>query len=140
MTSTVPSGRGPLGIATQALRAWLLSDCPSGTKAFRPSKRLIIILALMGRNPGPALSKRLRVEGLSRVALRGINLVLDLLRGVNRVGAGEARRPLRTERLHTASSPALCLEQSFPPTSRVSEMSKRRSRKAKLLKFHVRSA
>ncbi len=34
-----PSGTGPLCIATQALRAWLLSACPSGTKAIRPSKR-----------------------------------------------------------------------------------------------------
>ena len=31
----------------QALRAWLLSACPSGTKAIRPSKRHTIILALM---------------------------------------------------------------------------------------------
>jgi hypothetical protein len=44
--STVPPGTGPLCIATQALRAWLLSACPSGTKAIRLSKRLIIILAL----------------------------------------------------------------------------------------------
>jgi hypothetical protein len=28
-----PSGTGPLYIATQALRTWLLSACPSGTKA-----------------------------------------------------------------------------------------------------------
>jgi hypothetical protein len=33
-----PSGTGALCIATQALRAWLLSACPSGTKAIRPSK------------------------------------------------------------------------------------------------------
>src|SRR5271165_7225105 len=32
-----PSGTGPLCIATQALRAWLLSACPSGTKATHPS-------------------------------------------------------------------------------------------------------
>jgi hypothetical protein len=32
----------------QALRAWLLSACPSGTKAIRLSKRLTTILALMG--------------------------------------------------------------------------------------------
>jgi hypothetical protein len=37
-TSTVPPGRGPLYTATQALRAWLRSACPSGTKAIRPSK------------------------------------------------------------------------------------------------------
>jgi hypothetical protein len=29
-----PSGTGPLCIANQALRAWLLSACPSGTKPF----------------------------------------------------------------------------------------------------------
>jgi len=37
MTSTVPPGQGPLRITTQALRAWLLSGCPAGTKAIRPS-------------------------------------------------------------------------------------------------------
>ena len=31
-----PSGTAPLFIATQALRAWLLSACPSGTKTIRP--------------------------------------------------------------------------------------------------------
>jgi hypothetical protein len=41
MTSTVPPGRGPLCITTQALRAWLLSACP-GTKAIRPSERLAL--------------------------------------------------------------------------------------------------
>jgi hypothetical protein len=35
-----PSGTGPLCIFTQALRARLLSCCPSGTKTIRPSKRL----------------------------------------------------------------------------------------------------
>jgi hypothetical protein len=36
-----PSGTGALCIATQALRAWLLSACPSRTKAIRPgSQRL----------------------------------------------------------------------------------------------------
>jgi hypothetical protein len=34
-TSTVPSGTGPLCIATQAILAWLLSRCPCGTKAIR---------------------------------------------------------------------------------------------------------
>src|SRR6202021_2240295 len=43
---------GPLCIATQALRAWLLSACPSGAKAIRPSKRHTIILALMRVYPG----------------------------------------------------------------------------------------
>ena len=47
-----PSGTEPLCIAPQALRAWLLSACPSGTKAIRPSRRLPIILALMGITPG----------------------------------------------------------------------------------------
>ena len=46
-----PSGTGPLCIDTQALRAWLLSVCPSGTKAIRPSKRHTIILTPMGK-PG----------------------------------------------------------------------------------------
>jgi hypothetical protein len=46
-----PSGTGPLCIATRALRAWLRSACPSGTKAIRPSKRQTIILALMGLKP-----------------------------------------------------------------------------------------
>src|ERR1700722_14126017 len=31
--------------------AWLLSACPSGSKAIRPSKRLTIMLALMGLRP-----------------------------------------------------------------------------------------
>ena len=31
---------GSLCISTQALRAWLLSSCPSGTKTIRPAKRL----------------------------------------------------------------------------------------------------
>jgi hypothetical protein len=31
-----PSGTGPLCIFTQALRAWLLSDYPSGTKTIAP--------------------------------------------------------------------------------------------------------
>ena len=33
---------GPLCIGSQALRAWLLSACPSGTKAIRPSKGLAL--------------------------------------------------------------------------------------------------
>ena len=33
---------------TEALRAWLLSACPSGTKAILPSKRLRITLGLKG--------------------------------------------------------------------------------------------
>jgi hypothetical protein len=37
-----PSGTGTLCIATQALRAWLRSRCPSGTKAIRPSKGLAL--------------------------------------------------------------------------------------------------
>jgi hypothetical protein len=45
MASTVPPGRGLLCITTQALRAWLLSTCPSGTKALLPSNRLTNILA-----------------------------------------------------------------------------------------------
>jgi hypothetical protein len=37
-----PSGTGlPLCIATQSLRAWLLSGCPSGTKTIQ-SKRLAL--------------------------------------------------------------------------------------------------
>jgi hypothetical protein len=32
----------------EALRAWLPSRCPSGTKAIRPSTRHTIILALIG--------------------------------------------------------------------------------------------
>src|ERR1700722_5856287 len=48
MPSTGPSGTGSLCISTQALRAWLQSACPSGTKAIRPSQRLTIIFALMG--------------------------------------------------------------------------------------------
>ena len=33
-----PSVTGALYVAIQALRAWLLSRCPSGTKDIRPSK------------------------------------------------------------------------------------------------------
>jgi hypothetical protein len=47
MTSTVHPGRGLSASLPRALRAWLLSACPSGTQAIRPSKRLTIILALM---------------------------------------------------------------------------------------------
>jgi hypothetical protein len=46
-----PSGTRPVCIANQALRAWLQSTCPSGTKAIRPLYRLTIILALMGLKP-----------------------------------------------------------------------------------------
>jgi hypothetical protein len=35
------------GMIPEALRAWLRSRCPSGTKAIRPSKRLTILLALV---------------------------------------------------------------------------------------------
>jgi hypothetical protein len=38
--------------AKQALRAWLLSACPSGTKAIRPSKTRIK-LAFLPLRPGP---------------------------------------------------------------------------------------
>jgi hypothetical protein len=38
----------------QALRAWLLSCCPSGTNAIRPSRRLTIILALEPPNWFPS--------------------------------------------------------------------------------------
>jgi hypothetical protein len=38
MTSTVPPGPGGSLHRYQALRAWLRSACPSGTKAIRPSK------------------------------------------------------------------------------------------------------
>jgi hypothetical protein len=55
MTSTVLPGRGPLWIATQALRAWLLSACPSGTKATPHLSDLTIILALMGFTLGDAI-------------------------------------------------------------------------------------
>ena len=41
-----------LCIPTQALRARLLSTCPSGTKAIRPSKRHTIILTLMPEPQG----------------------------------------------------------------------------------------
>ena len=44
-------------------------------------------------------------------------LVLDLLWGVNRSRAGDARRPVRTEPLPTALSVALSLEQSFSSSS-----------------------
>ena len=50
-TSAVPPGDWALCIATQALRAWLLSACPSGTKAIRPSKGPRTKLALMGLKP-----------------------------------------------------------------------------------------
>jgi hypothetical protein len=39
MTSTVPPGRGLSASLIQALRACVLSACPSGTEAIRPSKR-----------------------------------------------------------------------------------------------------
>jgi hypothetical protein len=39
----------------EALRAWLLSACPSRTNAILPSKRLRVILALMPELPAPRL-------------------------------------------------------------------------------------
>src|SRR5271165_4386675 len=50
MTSAVPPGRGSFCIATQALRTWLLSRCPSGTKYIHPP-RLLLKLTLMGARP-----------------------------------------------------------------------------------------
>src|ERR1700759_3010515 len=46
-----PSGTGSLYIATQALRAWLRSACPSGTKALRPSKDLALSQRLLVLEP-----------------------------------------------------------------------------------------
>src|SRR5271165_7324888 len=43
-----PSGTGPLCIDTKALRAWLLSACPSETKVIRQSQGPRIKLALIG--------------------------------------------------------------------------------------------
>jgi hypothetical protein len=37
----------PFGLWGEALRAWQLSACPSGTKAILPSKCLRIVLTLM---------------------------------------------------------------------------------------------
>jgi hypothetical protein len=48
---TVPYGTVLSGDAFQALRAWLLSCCPSGTKTIRPSKRLALT-PLMGGSAG----------------------------------------------------------------------------------------
>jgi hypothetical protein len=47
MASIVPLGRSYFSWF-QALRAWLLSRCPSGTKTIRPIEAPRIILALMG--------------------------------------------------------------------------------------------
>jgi hypothetical protein len=44
MTSATSELSVNVQTAGQALRAWLLSCCPSGTKAIRPSKRLTIIV------------------------------------------------------------------------------------------------
>jgi hypothetical protein len=38
-----PSGTGPLCIATQALRTWLLSACPSGTKAVEVPQIILVL-------------------------------------------------------------------------------------------------
>jgi hypothetical protein len=65
MASTVPPGREPLCIGTQALRAWLLSASPSGTKAILPSTRLRIILALMGATQGEPWAKLSALRGSS---------------------------------------------------------------------------
>jgi hypothetical protein len=46
-----PSGTGFSESATQALRAWLRSARPAGTKAIRPPKGLADKLAPMGENP-----------------------------------------------------------------------------------------
>jgi hypothetical protein len=37
-----PTGTVPLTHVPQALRGWLRSACPSGTKAIRPTKRLAL--------------------------------------------------------------------------------------------------
>jgi hypothetical protein len=55
-----PSGTGPLCIDTQALRTWLLSACPSGTKAIEVPQ---IILALMRVYPGLAQKTCLALKG-----------------------------------------------------------------------------
>src|SRR5580700_7329969 len=46
-----PSGTGAFCIATQVLRAWLLSACPSGTKSHSPIEGPRIKLAVMGLKP-----------------------------------------------------------------------------------------
>jgi hypothetical protein len=43
-----PTGRILWGDSSQALRAWLRSACPSGTKPFRPSKSLALGWRLRG--------------------------------------------------------------------------------------------
>jgi hypothetical protein len=53
-TSTVPPRRDPLCIGSQALRAWLRSTCPSGTKPFSHRKAIPLSWRLWGCNPGYA--------------------------------------------------------------------------------------
>jgi hypothetical protein len=46
-----PSRMGSLCIAIQELRAWLLSACPSGTKAIHPRYILVANGTLKARDP-----------------------------------------------------------------------------------------
>jgi hypothetical protein len=59
---------GALCIATQALRAWLRSCCPSGTKTIRPSKGPAFKLAPMGFN-----RVYTHFVGRNKVSLDGVN-------------------------------------------------------------------
>jgi hypothetical protein len=68
-----PTGRFFGGTFSQALRAWLLSACPSGTKAIHPSKPHNYLSAYGGarRDAGPTaqemFSTRLNLRSISSI-------------------------------------------------------------------------
>ena len=61
-----PSGTGSFSIATQALRTWLLSCCPSGTKYIHPTRPLLK-LALMGLRPRAILKRSFAAENATEL-------------------------------------------------------------------------
>src|SRR5580704_10027860 len=63
-----PSGTGSFFIATQALRTWLLSCCPSGTKYIYPTRPLLKLTPMGGHRTEATSSLRARKEIRGRVS------------------------------------------------------------------------
>jgi hypothetical protein len=73
-TSTVPPGRDPLCIGTQALRAWLRSACPSGTKPFSHRKAIHYLGVYGVATPGYAPGSSGRRAGVNTCETQWVNL------------------------------------------------------------------
>src|SRR3984957_13427174 len=67
-----PAGTGQFSSCLQALRAWLRSCCPSGTKYILPAEALIK-LAFTGLKPCTCLAPIFRPEAAQSVARSGQN-------------------------------------------------------------------